>query len=145
MSMKALACVVTLTGIMLIGSAANASAESDLDKSSLVCESLIDVNAPGDPHEWIRARRLSLSMLTNQAVLGRFGTQAYNVSDASDIFKAEYLIENLMFTTQVDSDTGVTALLSTDGKLMGTLRPAQGSFHLLMLSRDLVAERVVCR
>jgi hypothetical protein len=109
-----------------------------------VCSSVVDISTPGDPHDLIMARRIIINQMTQQATLGRYATRAYNLSNPSDIFKPEYLLENLYYGMKFDQTTGVITLLATADKVVGSIRPGEGSHYWLIIGQESTAEHVIC-
>ena len=131
--------------MLLTANLAQARNEDMLRTPPTVCSSVVDINTPGDPHDLITARRVILNQMTQQAILGRYATRAYNLTAPSDIFKQDYLLENIFYGFEVDSDSGVISLLATTDKVAGTIRPGDGSQYWLSIGDDTSPEKVICQ
>jgi hypothetical protein len=140
MTPKHLMCLLLFTA-----SLAKASNDHMLRTLPRVCSSEVDISTPGDPHDLVQARRIIFNQMTQQSVLGRYATRAYNLSNSSDIFKPEYLLENLYHGFQFDADTGVISLFATADKIVGTLRPGKDSHYWLSIGVETSPEDMTCQ
>ncbi len=107
------------------------------------CESIIS-DIPTDPHELVQARRIIINSSSQQATVNHYSARAYDLRSPSDIFKPEFVVENVYYSIRFEQDTGVLTLSASMNQVVGILRPSESNQFWLTIGDDTSPEEVLC-